>query len=52
MELEKVLREFEKVEKWEHRCRNIVKPPSGEENPLLSALTEVTKINDCDLSNE
>ncbi|KAL8498431.1 hypothetical protein ACS0TY_021673 [Phlomoides rotata] len=41
VELEKVLHEFEKVEKWKQRCTNIVKPPPKEENPLLTALTEL-----------
>lgn len=40
-----VLFEFEKVQKWKQRCMDVVKPPPGEEIPLLSALIEVTEIN-------
>ncbi|KAL8053846.1 hypothetical protein ABFX02_05G100200 [Erythranthe guttata] len=40
-ELEKVLYEAEKVEKWNQRCADIIKPLPAEENPLLRALIDL-----------
>ncbi|KAG8382234.1 hypothetical protein BUALT_Bualt05G0055700 [Buddleja alternifolia] len=43
MELEKVIFELEKAQKWKQRCANIIKPSHAQENPLLSALIEIKK---------
>ncbi|KAL3619294.1 hypothetical protein CASFOL_036864 [Castilleja foliolosa] len=40
VELEKVLSEHEKVHKWKKRC-DIIKPPSSENDSLLSVLIEL-----------
>ncbi|KAH6777584.1 transcription factor jumonji domain-containing protein [Perilla frutescens var. frutescens] len=41
VELQKVLFEFQKAQQWKEHCADIVKPPPGEENPLLRALTQL-----------
>ncbi|KAL1556835.1 lysine-specific demethylase rbr-2-like isoform X1 [Salvia divinorum] len=41
VELQKVLLEFEKAQKWKERCVELVKPLIGEENPPLNALTQL-----------
>ncbi|GER30362.1 lysine-specific demethylase 5D [Striga asiatica] len=41
LELEKVLYEHEKIQKWVQHCADIIKPPSAEEDSLPSALVEL-----------
>ncbi|KAK6130041.1 hypothetical protein DH2020_036227 [Rehmannia glutinosa] len=41
VELEKVLFEHEKVQKWKQRCEDIIKPSPAGEKSLLSALIEL-----------
>ncbi|KAG6405770.1 hypothetical protein SASPL_133364 [Salvia splendens] len=44
VELQKVLLEFEKAQKWKERCVELVKPSIGEENPPLNTLTQLKNV--------